>query len=90
MRLSDAAKHYKELVWVECHIMGVTPLEGRVAVEIEAFMARTNTDLDHCQKALLDALQGYAFDNDRDVWQITARKHIDRKNPRIEVRITEL
>lgn len=90
MRLSDAAVAFKQEVFVICFQQGVTPLEGRVALEIEAFLRRSDADLDNVQKALIDSLQGYAFGNDHNVWRITANKHIDKANPRVVVRITAL
>lgn len=47
-------------------------------------------DLDNCAKVLLDALKGLAFDDDRRVWEIHARRAEPDGEARVEVVITPL
>ncbi len=47
-------------------------------------------DLDNCAKVLLDALKGHAFDDDKRVWEIHARRAEPDGEGRVVVVITPL
>jgi len=59
----------------------VTPLEGPVSVRValcpemtaKGLASKTRLDLDNCLKVALDALQGVAFVNDKQVVELSAK-----------------
>ncbi len=86
----EAAKHFEE------------PLVGPIQVSMIFFMDRpqsrrkdvwvpTTPDLDNLEKAVLDALNGVAYEDDRFVVAKNAqKKYIRRDEPRVCVRVTSL
>lgn len=62
---------------------------GDVIVRLDFYRPRKSGDLDNRIKILLDALQGSAYMDDRQIVEIHARRFEDKKNPRVEVRIQE-
>lgn len=86
---TDAARAFEQ----EVQIIGrdCTPLEGDVAMTIHLFRPRRQGDADNYNKALLDALQGIAYTNDKQIVEL----HIflrddDAKAPRAEIEVKEL
>lgn len=63
------------------------PLEGPVAVTLAWYRGRQAGDLDNRTKPVLDALNGVAYRDDRQVTAIIATRHEDPSHPRIEVTI---
>lgn len=68
--LSPAGRKYKKDVALSCDVQcHAAPLLGRLGVHIE--LASPNktrdTDLDNRLKAILDALEGVAYENDRQI-----------------------
>jgi Holliday junction resolvase RusA-like endonuclease len=86
----EAAKHFNE------------PMEGPVMISLIFHMARpgsrrkevyvsTTPDLDNLEKAVLDALNGVAYEDDRFVVAKNAQKrYILNGKPRVSVRVTSL
>ena len=86
----EAAKHFEQ------------PLHGPIQVSMIFYMDRpqsrrkdvwvpTTPDLDNLEKAVLDALNGVAYDDDRFVVAKNAqKKYIHRDEPRVCVRVTSL
>lgn len=71
---------------------GRKPLSGEVSAVIKLYRrfkttARIFGDLDNHLKALLDALNGTAFEDDRQVVRCLVEKHTDAKNPRAEIEL---
>ena len=64
------------------------PLDARYAVLIDVYLSRrTTSDLDNYAKNVLDALEGVAWSNDRQVDDLHVRRHLDSANPRTVVHI---
>jgi crossover junction endodeoxyribonuclease RusA len=88
--LSDEARQYKH----DANILAVSQGAGyslkRLCVSISVFAPRISGDLDNRIKIVLDSLQGVMFDNDSQVQEIHAYRHIDRAQPRIEVEVCEM
>jgi Holliday junction resolvase RusA-like endonuclease len=60
-------------------------------LELNVYYENQRPDLDNCFKIVLDCLQGCkAIKNDRNCVKITARKFIDKINPRIEFTLNEV
>lgn len=86
----EASKHFNQ------------PLTGPIQVSIIFYMDRpesrrkdiwvpTTPDLDNLEKAILDALNGVAYEDDRYVVAKNAQKrYIRRDEPRVCVRVTSL
>lgn len=83
--MSQEARDYKEYVGVSC--LRMVPLAGPVSVTIRVYRARKAGDLDNFEKVVLDALQGYAYENDNQVVEIHAYRLDDKQNPRVEVEV---
>jgi Holliday junction resolvase RusA-like endonuclease len=61
---------------------------GNFGVEVDVYFRSNRSDLDGMFKAFLDCLQKVeAIDNDRYCMSISARKFVDKENPRIEFKI---
>jgi Holliday junction resolvase RusA-like endonuclease len=77
VKSADARRYRDE---VQAKAEGVTPLEGPVSVHIalcpeltkKGTASKTRLDLDNCIKVALDALQGVAFNNDKQVVKLIA------------------
>jgi crossover junction endodeoxyribonuclease RusA len=85
MRKSRKAKEYYKLVSWEARLKGIEPLDGDVIVVLQVYRAQRSGDLDNKIKPLLDALQGVAFHDDKQVIEIHAFRYDDKDNPRVEV-----
>jgi Holliday junction resolvase RusA-like endonuclease len=87
---AEATKHFKQL------------LNGPIQVSMIFYMSRpqsrrkdiwvpTTPDLDNLEKAVLDALNGVAYEDDRFVVAKNAqKKYIRRDEPRVCIRVTSL
>lgn len=69
---------------------GLSPLSGRVAVTLRVFRPIRRGDLDNRIKIVLDALQGVAFDDDKQVYELHAYLDDDKSNPRVVVTVDEI
>ncbi len=64
---------------------------GNFGVEVDVYFRSNMSDLDGMFKAFLDCLQRVeAIENDRYCMNISARKFVDKQNPRIEFKIIKL
>lgn len=63
---------------------------GNFGVEVDVYFRSNRSDLDGMFKVFLDCLQQVeAIDNDRYCMSISARKFVDKENPRLEFKIIE-
>jgi crossover junction endodeoxyribonuclease RusA len=85
--VSEEAKAYKAGVKASAAEQGATLLSGDVAVYIDVYRSRKAGDLDNRIKVALDALKGVAFEDDKQVVEIHARRFDDKNNGRIEITI---
>ncbi len=90
MRKSTEAVAYYELAGFEAIKQGVEITDCDVAVTLKVYRARKSGDLDNRIKPLLDALQGVAFYDDKQVIEIHAYRFDDKNNPRVEVTIERI
>lgn len=89
--ISEEGQAYKKEVKARCIAQGLTsPLTGRVVVHVKVFRPRDQGDLDNYFKALFDAIKGYVYVDDRQVYEFHAYKDLDRDKPRVELVIDEL
>lgn len=79
--VSSEAKAYKQQVAQIAQSSGCLKVSGDVAVYVvlhpkknkDGSASKTVMDLDNCLKVVLDALQGVAYDNDRQIKQLVAK-----------------
>lgn len=80
---------YRERVAWAAKAAGVHPTDKRVSVRIEVFLyGGREGDLDNYQKTILDALNGVAWRDDRQVVEIWAIKGKAETREREGVRVT--
>lgn len=84
MVLSKKGREYKDQV-LKDH--GGQQIEGEVRVWIRAFRPRRAGDIDSVLKCALDALQGVAYANDKQIIGLYIDRDDDKKRPRLEVLI---
>ena len=79
--VSEEAKAYKKQVAQIAQLSGCIKHNGNVSIDITLYPKRNKDgsanakvlDLDNCLKVVLDALQGVAYDNDKQVVALTAK-----------------
>ena len=79
--VSEEAKAYKKQVAQIAQLSGCIKHNGNVSIDITLYPKRNKNgsanakviDLDNCLKVVLDALQGVAYDNDKQIKCINAR-----------------
>lgn len=79
----------EQLAWHFIEQHGRPRLDGAVRVELYFGGVQTNQDIDNLAKSCLDALNGIAFADDRQVVELVARKASGR-TPRTAITITEV
>lgn len=65
-------------------------LEGAVRVDIHLFRPIMAGDIDNRAKVVLDALQGFCYVDDKQVCELHMYRHEDKKEPRVEVVVSEV
>ena len=66
-------------------------IQGLFELYVDVYFTTMSHDLDNSLKVILDCLQtGGAIKNDNRCVKIVAQKFIDRRNPRVELRVVEL
>lgn len=70
-----------------CAQQRVRPIEGDVAFEMRLYRPRKCGDVQNYNKVLLDALEGWAYENDKQISEFHAYRYDDKDNPRVEVQI---
>lgn len=88
--VSDEARSYKQDVCFRLIANRLTTATGDVALTVRLFRPQKSGDLDNRLKVLLDAMQGVVYETDKQVTEIHAYRHDDKKNPRVEVEIKVL
>ncbi len=80
---------YQASVRAHAYSARVKPIDGPVRVAcIFHRESHQPCDLDNLLKTILDALQGIAYENDRQVVSVSAEKFVDRKHPRAFVEVS--
>jgi crossover junction endodeoxyribonuclease RusA len=88
---SGQAKKYKKAVEKICNARDdLKPFAGELRVEMKFYRPRRVGDLDGMFKAVIDALKGFAFEDDKQIVEIHAQRFDDKWKPRVEVEISEI
>lgn len=87
---SEVGREYKEnaelLLKAQCREI----MEGPIGVVLTVYFPNKRGDLDNRIKPTLDALQGVAIWDDKQIVDIHAKRLIDKDNPRVEITIVAL
>ena len=83
--ISEEGRRFKTRCRLVATAQCPKPLLGDVAVVATVYFRDRRRDLDNVLKPLLDALQGIAYANDRQIAHLDFRKSLDPTNPRIEM-----
>jgi crossover junction endodeoxyribonuclease RusA len=83
--LSADAKAFKLAVGLKMRAARAEPIAGPVRLAVSVYRPRKAGDLDNTLKVLCDALNGYAWNDDKQIVEIHARRFDDKDNPRVEV-----
>jgi Holliday junction resolvase RusA-like endonuclease len=84
---TQRARDYQAEGAVLATLAGVKKILGPVKVTLNVYRPRKIGDLDGTFKVVLDCLSGVAYEDDEQIAEIHARRHEDKMNPRVEVRI---
>lgn len=76
MSLEGVAYNLK--VMAACRRKKIKPLSGEIAVTVHWYRGIRSGDVDNRIKPILDALQGHAYTNDKQIVELHAYRH-DRK-----------
>jgi crossover junction endodeoxyribonuclease RusA len=85
--VSAEAKAYK--AEVARMATGCEPMTGELVLSADFYRPAKRGDLDNRLKVLGDALNGIAWNDDKQIGEIHARQFDDKKNPRVVVTVTE-
>jgi len=64
------------------------PLEGNLSLYADIYYSSRRPDLD--PSLILDGLEGLWYINDRQIQELHVKKFIDKDNPRVYVRVSEI
>lgn len=88
---ADNLKAYEDKFFLQCNEYRNKGIKGLFGIELDVYYQSNRPDLDNSLKIVLDCLQTCgAIENDRKCVEINARKFIDKENPRIEFKITQV
>lgn len=84
------AKSYKRYVALQMSALRATPVNGDVSMTVEVHRGNKRRDGHNALAVLFDALQGHAYNNDKQVKRLVFERFEDPRNPRVVVEVTEL
>lgn len=87
---SREADQYKQQVGWLCNAGQLEPLAGDLCVSFDFYRPAKRGDLDNLLKITIDALRGFAYEDDKQIIELHAMRHDDKADPRVEVLIQEL
>ncbi len=88
--LSKEARDFKKHVASYCVICKVKRLSGPLTMTVDLYRPRKIGDIDAPIKGLMDALQDFAYDDDKQIEVLLVRRFDDKANPRVEVVIAQV
>ena len=84
---SKKARDYVNAFQLQCKRANPL-LQGDLGVSIKIYYASRRPDLD--ESVILDCMQGFVYENDRQVKEKHVFHGLDKDNPRAEIRVWEL
>lgn len=88
--LSGEARAYKQEAAILSREIIDEPLTGRLSVTIRLYRPAARGDIDNYLKALLDALNGILWQDDRQIVELHVYKLLDREDPHAQLEIRTL
>lgn len=86
--LSKEWRMYESTVSAVCKEMGVRPIDGELEMTLRWYKENRRRDFDSPIKSIADALQGHAYENDRQIVAFREWAYqVDKDNPRIVVNV---
>ena len=76
--MTKTAKEYKATVSDICVAHGIEPVQGWVRVSVWLHFPRRGSDLDNRLKMLLDALEGHAYYDDKQVSELHVYRRYEK------------
>ena len=86
IRTNVALAYEIEVQWIAKRA-GVWPVDGPVELWLEVYRPANRGDWDAWSKVVCDALEGFLWDNDAQIWRGHVTLFVDKANPRIGVRM---
>jgi crossover junction endodeoxyribonuclease RusA len=83
--ISEQGRRFKRACRTAAAAQCKSPLDGDVSLRCVVYFKDRRRDLDNVCKPLLDALNGVAYGDDRQIVHIELTKRLDPKRPRVEV-----
>jgi len=84
-------KKYAEGLSITARSAMNEPITGPVRIDVNAYFGTCRRkDIQNTLKSLLDALNNIVYEDDSQIVELHAYKHLDKENPRVEVHVTEL
>lgn len=72
------AKEFTKFIQYECIRSKIKPLEGTISFKCDILIkTRKNFDIDSIFKLLLDSLNKYAYNDDKQIIELIIRKHLN-------------
>lgn len=90
---SDGLTEYENKFFIQCnHYRNKPPIKGYFEIHLKVYYPTERADIDNALKIILDTLQHKckAIVNDNKCVKILAEKYLDKVNPRIEFKLTEI
>ena len=88
---TSALKEYEKSFFMQCGKLRDRMIEGLFELYIDVYYSSMRPDLDNSLKIILDCLQSVkAIKNDNQCVTITARKFVDKDNPRVLIKLTSI
>jgi crossover junction endodeoxyribonuclease RusA len=87
--LSKAGRQYKGNAALDAFRQGAYCISGAVVISIDVYRPAKRGDLDNTFKVILDALKGIAWEDDKQIVGINARRFDDKEYPRVEIEVAE-
>lgn len=84
---SSKARAYERDFQLQCKRLDEL-LQGDLVVHIKIYYASRRPDLD--ESVILDCMQGFVYENDRQVKEKHIYHALDKVNPRAEIRVEKL
>lgn len=88
-RSTQADAYIAGVVWT-CKLAGLEPVTDDVRLSVRVYRPRRAGDLDNTLKVLIDAMRGWAYEDDGQIAEIHAVRFEDKARPRVEVEITTI
>lgn len=81
-------RRHERLIWVAAKQARVRPMTGPICLTARFYLPEIESaDVDNLAKTVLDALNGWAYPDDKHVVSLVALKYQDGGKPRTEVEI---